>query len=260
MILALKLFLTPLLIAAVTLAGRRWGPGVSGWFAGLPLTSGPVSMILAWQYGPVFAAHAATGTLGGQASVCVFCIAYALVARRLAWLPSGVLAVSVFLLATFVWNQFALALLPTFAILLAVIFVLFRLFPDGGRPGLIRASLAPRPPRWDIPARMVIAAAFVVLLTTFAATLGPQLSGLLSPFPIFVLVLVTFTHHQLGAGAAARLLRGVVLGSLSFAGFFLVAGALLPGAGAHPAAIVPIYLLATLLALALNGLSLRLVR
>ena len=262
MILALKLFLTPLLIAAVTLAGRRWGPGVSGWFMGLPLTSAPVSMILAWQYGPAFAAHAATGTLGGQASVCIFCFTYALAARRLAWLPSGLLAVTAFLAATFVWNRFALSLLPTFATLLVIIFVLFRLFPDGVPAGKAQQGPAPRAPRCDIPARMLIAATFVVLLTTFAASLGPQLSGLLSPFPVFGLVLATFTHHQQGSRPAARLLRGVVLGSLSFACFFLVAGALLPGAGAATAAaaIVPTYLAASLVALSVNGLSLRLAR
>ena len=260
MLLALKLVLTPLMIATVTLAGRRWGPGVSGWVMGLPLTSGPVSLILAWQYGPIFAAHAATGTLGGQASVCLFCITYALAARRLDWLPCAFLAVSAFLAGTFVWNRFSLSLLPTFAILLVIILALFRLFPNGVPHAPAQADPGLRAPRWDIPARMLIAATFVVLLTTFAATLGPQLSGLLTPFPVFSLVLSIFTHRQQGPQAAARMLRGVVLGSLAFGSFFLVAGALLPGAAPTVAASVPIYLLATLVAVSLNGLSLRLAR
>jgi hypothetical protein len=33
--LALKLVLTPTLIGAASLAGRRWGPAVSGWLVGL---------------------------------------------------------------------------------------------------------------------------------------------------------------------------------------------------------------------------------
>jgi hypothetical protein len=40
--LLLKLIVAPLLIGAASLAGRRWGETVSGWFIGLPLTSGPV--------------------------------------------------------------------------------------------------------------------------------------------------------------------------------------------------------------------------
>lgn len=39
MLLALKLALTPLLITATALAGRRWGAEVSGWLIGLHLTS-----------------------------------------------------------------------------------------------------------------------------------------------------------------------------------------------------------------------------
>lgn len=44
--LALKLVLAPALIGAASLAGRRWGPAVSGWLVGLPLTSGPIAFFL----------------------------------------------------------------------------------------------------------------------------------------------------------------------------------------------------------------------
>jgi hypothetical protein len=46
LILALKLVVTPALIAAATLVGRRFGPSISGWLVGLPFTSGPVSLFL----------------------------------------------------------------------------------------------------------------------------------------------------------------------------------------------------------------------
>src|SRR5262249_1129973 len=75
-LLVAKLVLTPLLISAVTLAGRRWGPGVSGWLAGLPLTSGPVSVFLAVEQGPQFAMRAALGTLAGLAAVAAFALSY----------------------------------------------------------------------------------------------------------------------------------------------------------------------------------------
>ena len=61
--------------------------------------------------------------------------------------------------------------------------------------------------------RMLVATTIVVGLTTIAATVGPRWTGLLSPFPVFALVLGAFTHRTQGAGAAAHLLRGVVLGS-----------------------------------------------
>ena len=43
----LKLILAPVIIGGASLAGRRWGPAVSGWLVGLPLTSGPVIFFLA---------------------------------------------------------------------------------------------------------------------------------------------------------------------------------------------------------------------
>jgi hypothetical protein len=146
--------------------------------------------------------------------------------------------------------------------------VLFLLFPGGRRPDGIAVTAAPPAPPWDLPARMLIAAAFVVLLTTYAAALGPQLSGLFSPFPVFGLVIAVFTHRQLGARAAGRMLRGVVLGSLAFGAFFLVVGGLLgrvgatvaPGASGALVAVLPVYLVASFVALGINGFSLRLAR
>src|SRR5262249_23921725 len=38
--LLLKLIVTPVLIGAASLAGRRWGETLSGWFSGLPLDLG----------------------------------------------------------------------------------------------------------------------------------------------------------------------------------------------------------------------------
>ena len=58
--LAYKLLLTPLLIGAVSLAGRRWGPSVSGWLVGLPLSSGPVVFFFALEQGNRFASTAAS--------------------------------------------------------------------------------------------------------------------------------------------------------------------------------------------------------
>lgn len=245
MILALKLFLTPFFIGAVTLAGRRWGPVVSGLMTGLPLTSGPVSVILALQYGPHFAAQAAVGTLVGQVSVCIFCLGYTLASRRAGWPASAAAALLLFVAATAVWNSLAWTLLPAFALLVGVIALLTWRLPA---PTLETGALTP--PRWDLPARMIIATTFVVLLTTFADALRPQLSGLVSPFPVFGVVLAVFTHQQQGAQAAARLLRGVVVGSLAFGGFFLVTGL-----GLTHVSLLWTYLLAALAALASSGFS-----
>jgi hypothetical protein len=225
-ILVFKLFITPLFIGSVTLAGRRWGPVVSGLLIGLPLTSGPVSFILAHQYGPQFTTKAAVGSLVGEASFCIFCLAYSLTAKKNNWLISVLSGIIAFLMATFLWNHFSWQLLPAFIVVLVVIALVVRLIPHHSFLQNVSA-----PPRWDLPVRMIIATSFVILLTTFANLLGPQLSGLISPFPVFGLVLAAFMHSQQGAKAASNLLRSVVLGSVSFAFFFLIVGALLTHLG-----------------------------
>ena len=83
-------------------------------------------------------------------------------------------------------------------------------------------------PRWDIPARMVVATAFVVALTSAAPLLGPRLAGLLAPFPLYGAVLATFAHRLQGREPAVNVLRGLLLGLFAFASFFLVLAVLLP--------------------------------
>ena len=62
-LLLFKLVFTPLLLLAASLAARRWGEAVGGLLVGLPLTSGSVSVFLALEHGPAFAAQATAGSL-----------------------------------------------------------------------------------------------------------------------------------------------------------------------------------------------------
>jgi hypothetical protein len=73
-IFAMKLVLTPTLIAAFSLAGRRWGAGVSGSLVGLPVIYGPIAFFLALSQGTAFAAATATGTLAGVIAVATICL------------------------------------------------------------------------------------------------------------------------------------------------------------------------------------------
>jgi multidrug transporter EmrE-like cation transporter len=73
-----------------------------------------------------------------------------------------------------------------------------------------------------LPLRAVCALALVLTLTAVAGWLGPQLSGLLAPFPIIATVLATFTHAQRGPDELLRLLRGMVTGFGAFALFCFV--------------------------------------
>jgi len=238
-----KLFATPFFIGFATLAGRRWGPIANGLLVGLPLTTGPISFILAHQYGLAFATRAAAGNLAGQVSMCVFCLTYSLVARSHGWPISAISAIAGYLLTTAILNRFSWQLFPALGVLILAIGAVATILPQ--HPV---TQQAPAPPRWDLPARMVVATTFVILLTTFANVLGPQLSGLISTFPIFGVVFAAFTHAQQGAKAASNLLRGIVLGSVAYAFFFLTVGVCLV-----PLGVAATYVMAVAGALLVSG-------
>jgi len=67
--------------------------------------------------------------------------------------------------------------------------------------------------------RAICALALVLALTAVAGWLGPQLSGLLAPFPVITTVLATFTRAQRGATETVRPLRGMLTGFGAFALF-----------------------------------------
>ena len=79
-----------------------------------------------------------------------------------------------------------------------------------------------------------IATLFVVGLTEASQQLGPHLTGLLSPFPLYALILAVFAHHFEGPAAAIRVLKGMLQGLFSFAVFFLIVAGLIEKAGTGP--------------------------
>ena len=222
--LALKLVLTPVLVGAASLAGRRWGSAVGGWLIGIPFTSGPIAFFLALSPGPRFAAAAAAGTLAGTISQAAFCLGYASAARRLGWATSLLAATLAFGIATAALDLVVLPAAGYFVVVIVALVVALFLMPAA--PG--REEVEVGFPAWDLPARMVVATVFVVGLTSAAPLLGAHLAGLIAPFPLYATVLAAFAHRLQGAGAAVAVVRGLLLGLFAFASFFLSLSLLLP--------------------------------
>src|SRR5438067_1575725 len=225
----------------------RAGKKMSGWFIGLPLTSGPVCWFLAIEQGTGFAAAAARGCLAGAAAEAGFCLAYAIAARKGGWI--GSLAAGTLAFATGA-ALFQIAHPPLWILALIVYAALttaLLLMPElaTGRAGF------PGPPAWDLPARMAVATALILGLTGIAPLLGAQLSGMLATYPIFGAVLAAFAHHQSGAAAAGRVLRGLLIGLFGFTGFFLCLALAI-----EPLGIAASFAAATALALSIQGVSL----
>ena len=243
----LKLVLTPVLIGAASVAGRRWGGEVGGWLVGIPFTSGPIAFFLSLDPGPRFASDAAVGILGGTACQIAFALAYAWMALRAGWTVCLAAATVAFLAITVVLDLLRLDLAVTFTIALGSLVIALVLMP---RRRVARPAAGP-PPWWDIPTRMVVATVFVIALTSAAPALGPHLAGLLSPFPLYASVLAVFAHRLQGGDAAVGVLRGLVLGLFGFVAFFAAVALLLV-----PDGIAIAFSVALVVALAVQAASL----
>jgi hypothetical protein len=225
-LLLLRLVLVPIFIALVTLAALRWGPRAAAFVTALPAVAGPTLLFFAMQQGRVFAAQAASGTLLGLVGVAAFCLAYGYGSTRLRWFACLIVGWLAFGVLTMLFRGVTVPAIAGLAIAVAALMLVRRLLPA---PGPMEPSRARH--RWDLPMRMVSAAALVFILTSVAARLGPALSGLLTPFPVATAIIAGFTHAQQGTGAVLRFLRGYMPGLCSFAIFCFVLAVMLPGHG-----------------------------
>lgn len=220
---ALKLLLVPLLIAAVTLAGRRWGQNLAGWLGSFPIVAGPILLILAIENGNAFGARAAQMSLAGIAAAMVFYVAYARLAGRRGW---G-LTLSLSLLAWVVAVS-ALQWLPQtlpFAALAALASLLAAPRAMGKRP----APLTPFTPHpLELPARMAFGAGLTLLTSALGARLGPEASGYAALFPIVGAVVASVNHATHEARAAGAFLAGMTRGMWSVGTFCLALTLALP--------------------------------
>ncbi|MFM0730936.1 hypothetical protein PQQ52_10650 [Paraburkholderia sediminicola] len=226
MLLTLKLALVPAFLAALTVAGRVWGPSVAGWLAGLPVVAGPIVLLLALERGPAFAALASAASIAAIAASEAFNFAYAWTCRRSAWslaLMAGMLG----------WVGVAMLLthLPgglVWAVAAACVAVAIS---QNGLPRVTAPVPTVRLGLGELALRMLAGALLTVAVTTLSASMGAMWSGLLSVFPLLGIVLAVSAQRAHGADFVALLMRGMVIGRGSFAAFFAVTAAMLPHYG-----------------------------
>ena len=214
--LAFKLVVTPLLLLVATLTIRRWGESVGGLLIGLPLTSGPISLFLAIEHGPQFAANATIGSLIATVAQVVFCLVYCWQARH-GWGRALMSACLAFAACAAVLRWLDAAAWGLVAIGLVGMTLTLQIVPAR----LASSSKVPTP-WWDVPSRMALIAALVLGVTMGAPFMGPGVSGVLASFPFMATILAVFAHRSSGPVAGQQVLRGMVVGLYGFAVFFLV--------------------------------------
>ena len=222
MLLALQLLLVPALLAAISMAGKRWGPGVAGWLAGFPSLTGPILFFLAIERGPEFTVQAAVLSLSAVFPAIAFGVTYAWVCTRLRWQGSIVCAFSAWAAAVLLFSQLPLTVWASLAISLLTLFAAPRLFPR------TQALWGRRPlPAYELLLRMAAGAAMVLAVTAAAEGLGTTWTGLFSAFPVMSTVLAVFSQRANGPGFVVALLRAMIGGFYAYIAYCLAVSLLL---------------------------------
>lgn len=218
MLLALKLLLAPALVVLSSLATRRWGPRLGGILVTIPIVAGPILLIICLEHGPAFAAQAAVASTLANVALAVFALALIVTVGRMPWWAAQLIALALVLLVDLGLAQLTV---PAWVALLAAVVAL-----HGVQYVLRRQPDVPVTatglPWWDLPLRAVATATLVLAVTEAAEFAGPNLSGVLAPFPVALSVVCAFAAAQHGRTGVIGLLRGIVPGLDGFALFCFV--------------------------------------
>jgi hypothetical protein len=206
----------PLLVLSASLATRRWGARIGGLLTGLPIVSGPALFFFAVEQGTAFTAEASRAVLVSLVGVAAAVVAYAWAALRTPWWISLPVSWTAFFSSVLLVQRVTWTTVVALVIALASIALGQLLLPRSG----VRA-MKPRP-AWDLPVRALASMLLVVSVTGLAQRLGPTLSGVLTPFPVAISILLGFSHAQEGSSAAISFLRGFLPGMWAFAAFCFV--------------------------------------
>jgi hypothetical protein len=170
-------------------------------------------LFVAIERSPAFAAHVSQGALAGVTAEVGFVLGYVAVASRGGgWLPSLLAATVAFTAVGAAVDSAHASLGVLLASAVASLLLALRVIPR------TRRTVWPQT-RWELPLRMALATSLVLVVTGFAATLGPGVSGLATTYPLITSTLAIFAHRAAGAGAAIAVYRGLLLGVFALAAF-----------------------------------------
>ena len=226
----LRLALVPTAVWIASVAARRWGHRVSGYLGGMPMIGGPITLFLAIDLGPAFAARSALFTLAAIAGQAAHLLTFAWVGRRSRWPVALVSGWSAFAAVSLAVSLLPLGPFVALALAAGALFVAWRCLPrEEG------ATLAASIPPMELRLRLVAAVALAGLILWSAPVFGPVASGVLLSVPITGSIMPPFTLALHGYAALARLLRGFVVGLSGFTTFFATLAFTLAAWGTLPA-------------------------
>ncbi|MBL8382572.1 MAG: hypothetical protein JNM90_05830 [Burkholderiales bacterium] len=212
--LAVKILFPALTVVSATALAERSGPLLAGIVMAMPVSIGPVYVMLALTAPPQFVAASAVGSIAANLAVAAFGTVYVLLAPRLP-MPASLAAALVawFGVAASMqhgWHPAAwlLALLGTAALVAATYLT---------RRALAGRRLLAGAKRWyDLPLRAVFVGCFAAALVTASQAIGPGWTGMFAAFPLVLTSSIVLLHSRVGAAATAAAIATAIQGIVAY--------------------------------------------
>lgn len=208
-----KMAVTALFVSFVTIIAERLGTTAGALIATLPVSAGPVYVLLAVDHDSAFISMSAVSSLALNAATAIFITVYVLFAQQRPLWCSVSLALAAWLAATvtltFVhWTGWSASILNVAVLALCLIIVKpFR-----------HVRMLPKIQSWHA---FAVRAAMVTLLVGAVVVLsfkiGPAGSGALAMFPVVSMSIMVILHRVVGGPATAALLANAIFGLAGFA-------------------------------------------
>lgn len=217
----------PLLIAMITIVSRKWGNVTGGVIAGLPWVGGAILLFISIEQGKEFVLEALPAVYIGLICWMVYTLLYVIVGQKLSPFFTLFIGLIGYLLVGAILQKFSNQLPAVVWFLLSVLSLSISLwfFPKVKEQ---KKKETIKKIKFEIPLRMLMITAFVITLTFFAKPLGPEWSGVLTPFPVITAVLTVFTHLTQGMKQVRVVLVGMYTGVVGFLTFLLAVIFFLP--------------------------------
>ena len=248
MAILLRIGLTPIAFALVSMAQSRFGDWIGGRLIGLPLTTGPFLLTVCMTSSRTTAARAAAGVTSGQMAVVVFCSAYAWTARRMRPASATVTSLAVALAAVLVLSAFAGTWSAASAVWIVI--ALSLLMWPWARNQHRSAAAETREPARPTPMlqRAAISTFVVATMSTLVPILGARPAGVISSAPVLLSIILPGTHRQTGAAGAAAVARGTIVSMAATVAFSAVLATSLPRMAVAPSLLLAALVLCALVA------------
>lgn len=207
-LLLLKAGFAVIVVVGATIAAERSGPFWSALITALPVSMGPIYVVMAIDRSNAFIADSTLSSFAAHASMAAFLSAGTVLATRTGAGATILGAVGAWCLSSWAIHAVQWGVTDAIALNIAAFIIALAITKVWGRPGVA----IPAPSRWfDLPLRALLVATLTITVSLTSAALGPKTSGILAIFPVVFISATIVLLARLGGGATAAILARAVV-------------------------------------------------